>query len=188
MELNILIGRFHLVKFEFNRIKLKLLDSLLQEISDKFSATRPLKGLIKCFGGFFQLLKMAVGGLATGQGLEAQLASRSWASVLGSLPPASENKNVLEVILEKDFRGSFNVSDSDCLNLIRRLGFDTRPGIHLEEVQICPNGRGIIYLTLKKELDVGKFCCYDVIQVTSGGIRAVNVKPSGKREVVVTLS
>ena len=131
---------------------------------------------------------MAVGGLATGQGLEAQLASRSWASVLGSLPPASENKNVLEVILEKDFRGSFNVSDSDCLNLIRRLGFDTRPGIHLEEVQICPNGRGIIYLTLKKELDVGKFCCYDVIQVTSGGIRAVNVKPSGKREVVVTLS
>ena len=130
---------------------------------------------------------MSKGGLAAHQGPVMQFGSRSWAAVLGGLPPTSDNKNVLEVILEKDFRGSFTVSDSDCLNLIRRLGFDTRPGVHLEEVQICPNGRGIIYLTLKKELDVGKFCCYDVIQVTSEGIRAVNVKPSGKREVVVTL-
>ena len=81
---------------------------------------------------------------------------RSWAAVLGSLPPSNLNKNVMEVTLEKDFKGSFNVSDSDCLNLIRRLGFDTRPGFHLEEVQICPNGRGVIYLTLKKELDIAR--------------------------------
>jgi hypothetical protein len=46
-----------------------------------------------------------------------------WAADLGE----SLNKNVLEVVLEKDIRVSFIVSDSDCVNLVKRLGLDKRP-------------------------------------------------------------
>ena len=113
--------------------------------------------------------------------------SRSWAAVLGSSLPRYEDKNVLEVVLEKDSRGGFIVSDSECLNLIRKLGLDTRPGIHIEGVQNCPNGRGVIYLSLKKEVDIGRYCRHEVFDVTANGIRAVNIKPAGKREVVVTI-
>jgi hypothetical protein len=63
---------------------------------------------------------------------------------------------------------------------------DPRPGIHLEGVQICPQGRGVIFITLKKEEEIARFCRYDVLEITQSGIRSVLVKPSGKREVIVT--
>ena len=74
--------------------------------------------------------------------------SKSWASVLGRSKTPNLDNNVLEVVLEKDSRGSFNVSDEDCCNLMRKLGLDQRPGIHVVGVQICPNGRGVIFLRL----------------------------------------
>ena len=81
----------------------------------------------------------------------------------------------------------FSVSDVECSNLIRRLGLDQRPNVHVVGVQICPNGRGVIYLTLKKEVEIEKYCRYDVLDVTASGIRAILAKPAGKRDVVITL-
>ena len=123
------------------------------------------------------------GGLNTGSSKEY----RSWASVLGRNIAPRLDKNVLEVLLEKDNRGGFTVSDLECSNLLRRIGLDTRPGVDMEEVQICPNGRGVIFITLKKEIDIGKFCRHDVLDVTPSGTRAVHVKPAGRREVVVSV-
>ena len=111
----------------------------------------------------------------------------SWAEMLGSTLPQSWNLNVLEVVLEKDDRGAFNVSDVECAHMMKKLGLDQRPGVHVEAVQICPNGRGFILITLKKDIDVNKFCRYDVLEVTASGIRVVNVKPAGKRDVVVNI-
>ena len=68
-----------------------------------------------------------------------------------------------------------------------KLGIDPKPGVHVESVQICPNGRGVLLITLRKEIPIEHFCRYDVFEVTESGIRAVNVKPAGKREVVVTV-
>ena len=113
--------------------------------------------------------------------------NNSWAAVLGRSLAPSLNRNVLEVLLEKDNRGGFTVSDAECSNLIRRLGIDLRTGVHMEEIQICPNGRGVILITLKKEIDIGRFCRHDVLDVTASGIRAVHVKPAGRREVVVNV-
>ena len=42
-------------------------------------------------------------------------------------------------------------------------------------------------ITLRKDVDVLKFCRYDVFMVTESGIRATNVKPVGKREVVINM-
>ena len=113
--------------------------------------------------------------------------SKSWASILGKSLAPSLDKNVLEVILEKDSRGGFSVSDTECSNLLRKLGLDQRPGVHIEEVQICPNGRGVIFITLKKGVEIARYCRHEVLDVTASGTRAVHVKPAGRREVVVSI-
>ena len=112
---------------------------------------------------------------------------KSWAQMVGSSLPSSWNKNILEVVLEKDERGPFNVSDTDCSQLLRRLGIDPRPGVQIQSVQICPTGRGVILITFKQGLNIDMFSRYDVFEVTKSGIRAVHVKPAGKRDVVVTI-
>ena len=111
----------------------------------------------------------------------------SWAEVLGSTLSPGLNKNILEVVLEKDHRGGFLVSDHDCARVMNKIGLDMRPGVNVESVQICPNGRGVILITLKPDIPAGKFCRHEVFEVTAGGVRAVNIKPVGKREAVVTI-
>ena len=111
----------------------------------------------------------------------------TWAQMLGSTLPTSLKKNVLEIVLDKDERGAFMVSDHDCAKVMGKLGLDNRPGIHVESVQICPNGRGVILITLKDNIPLERFCRYDVIEITESGIRAVNVKPAGKRDVVINI-
>ena len=111
----------------------------------------------------------------------------TWAKMLGSTLPNRLNKNILEIVLEKDEKGAFNVSDQDCIRVMRKIGLEITPGVQVEEIQICPNGRGIILITLRDGVPLGPFCRYDVFEVSSSGIRAVNVKPAGKSEVVVTV-
>ena len=111
---------------------------------------------------------------------------RSWASVLGQSLPKRDDKNVLEVVLEKDMRGSYIVTEEECANMMRKLGLDLRPGVHVEMVQICPQGRGVIFITLKKAIEIARFCRHEVFQVTRSGTRVVLVKAAGKREVIVT--
>ena len=111
----------------------------------------------------------------------------SWAEMLGSTLPSGWNKNILEIVLEKDQRGAFIVSDHDCARVMQKLGLDQRPGVHVESVQICPNGRGVILITLQPNVPVANFCRHDIFEVTAAGVRAVNVKPAGKRDAVVTI-
>ena len=111
----------------------------------------------------------------------------SWAQRLGSSLPQSLNKNILEVVLEKDAKGAFMVTEKDCAKLMGKLGLDLHPGVQVEGVQLCPNGRGVILITLKEGINIDSFCRYDVIQVNESGIRSTLVKPAGKREVVITV-
>ena len=113
--------------------------------------------------------------------------TKTYASVLGRSLTAGKDCNVLEVVLEKDSRGAFSVTDMECSNLMRKLGLEQRPGGKVLGVQICPNGRGVIYITFEKGAEIGMYSRYDVLDVTSSGIRAVLVKPAGRREAVVTL-
>lgn len=130
---------------------------------------------------------MAVGGFGPGQDSGGGRKGGSWAQMLGSTLPTRLSKNVLEVVLDKDDRGGFNVSDSDCFRMMKKIGLDAIPGQQVEGVQICPQGRGVILITLRDGVALDVFCRYDVFEVTESGIRAVNVKPAGKREVVITV-
>ena len=111
----------------------------------------------------------------------------TWAQRLGSSIPTRLNRNVLEIVLDKDEKGAFHVGDGDCLRVMKKIGLDTNPGVNVEAIQICPNGKGIILITLKDGLPLDPYCRYDVFEVTESGIRAVHVKPAGKREVVITV-
>ena len=113
---------------------------------------------------------------------------KSYAQMVGGTLPSSWKKNILEIVLEKDERkGSFYVSETDCSKLLVKLGIDPRPGSLVESVQICPTGRGLILITFRQGVDLEQFSRYDVIEVTRSGVRAVHIKPAGKRDVVVTL-
>ena len=117
---------------------------------------------------------------------ESDKKRESWAQRIGNSVYYRQNKNILEVSLEKDSGGAFAVTDSDCARLLSKLGLDLRPGIHMEGVQVCPNGRGVILITLKDNVRPEQFCRYDVLQVNNTGVRSVLVKPGGKRDVVMT--
>ena len=84
---------------------------------------------------------------------------KSYAALLSSNLPSVWNKNLLEVVLEKDVRGSFNVSEDDCARVMRKLGLDPS---HIESVQICPNGRGVMLITLRKNVPIEMLCRHDV--------------------------
>ena len=124
---------------------------------------------------------MAYGGVGPPGGQK-----KSWADILGSSLPTEWCKNVLEVTLVKDSKGPFQVSDDECANFMRKIGLNVQNG-QVEAVQICPNGRGIIFLTLKRGEPLENYYIGDVIEVTSTGIRAIDVKPAGKKEIIVTL-
>ena len=111
----------------------------------------------------------------------------SWAQRLGNGIEPHLNKNILEVILEKDFRGGFSLSDTECAKFLVKLGLDLRSGEQIEGLQVCPNGRGIVYITLKETIDPSKFYRFDVIEVSTSGIRATQVRQAGKRDVTVTI-
>ena len=112
---------------------------------------------------------------------------KSWAEHLGSSLSPGLEQNILEVVLDKEKRGPFAVSEEECVRMMTKLGIDVRPGGQVEGVQICPSGRGIIFITMCKEVDLSQFCRYEALEVTSSGIWSSRVKPAGKREVVVTL-
>ena len=129
---------------------------------------------------------MATAGTGQGPGNKPGY-SQSWAQLVGSTLPSSWNKNILEIILEKDTKGPYNVSDVDCCHLLLKLGIDPRSSLQVESVQICPSGRGLILITFKQGLDIDRFSRYDVLEVTKTGIRAVQVRPAGKKDSVITI-
>ena len=130
---------------------------------------------------------MATSG-GTGQGPGTKpIYKKSWVQVVGGSLPSSWKKNILEIVLEKDERGAFYVSDTECSHLLTKLGIDPRPGSMVEAIQICPTGRGVILITFKQGVNLEQFSRYDVLQVTRSGVRAVHVKPAGKRDVIITI-
>ena len=108
----------------------------------------------------------------------------SWASLLGATLPTRNDKNVMEIVLEKDTKGYFSVSDQEVAKALQKLGADLRPGVHIEAVQICPMGKNVIQVTLNKNVEIEKFSNKGLFEVKTG-VRISQVRASGQREVVL---
>ena len=112
--------------------------------------------------------------------------SSSWASLLGGNLPTRNDNNVMEIVLEKDEKGSFNASDEEVAKALQKLGADLRSGVHIKAVQICPMGKNVIQVTLNKNVDMSRFCNKEVFELRNG-VRISQVRQSGKREVILTI-
>ena len=108
----------------------------------------------------------------------------SWASLASKGSLRRLEKNVMEVILEKDDKGGFNTSENDTARLLQKLGVDL--GSHCEMVQICPLGRNVIQVTLKKDVNMEKFFNKEVFEVSSG-VRVSHIRSAGQREVTLLI-
>ena len=92
----------------------------------------------------------------------------------------------MEIVLEKDFKGRYNVSEDEVAKILQKLGADLRPGIHIETVQICPMGKNVIQVTLNKNVDMSRFCNKEVHEIKEG-VRISHIRQAGKREVILTI-
>ena len=88
----------------------------------------------------------------------------------------------MEILLEKDERGVFDVSDNEVARLLQKLGVSLEN--HVEMVQICPLGRNTIQVTLKKNIPMDKFFNRDAY-VVKAGVRVSQVRAAGQKEVVI---
>ena len=108
----------------------------------------------------------------------------TWASLAEKGSLQRLNKNVIEIVLEKDSRGAFSASDNETSRVLQKLGMDIQT--HAEMVQICPLGRNIIQVTLKQDVDMSRFYNKEVFEVKPG-MRVSQVRSAGQREVTLLI-
>ena len=108
----------------------------------------------------------------------------SWASHASKGCVKRLNKNVMEIVLEKDTKGVFNASDNEAAKVLQKLGVDVSN--HVEMVQICPVGKNVIQVTLKDGVNMDRFFAKEVFEVKPG-LRVSHVRSAGQREVTVLI-
>ena len=155
---------------EPNTNKLKLLESLLQEMSVK-------------------------NGLGTGQ--EANIRGpwgpqgshvaegQSYSSITAINTSIRDDKNVLEVRLERQQGASFRLSQLEIETLLVKLGID---GSHFLGVSACPQGKPVVLITLHPSVDIKKFLYRNESYVVKEGVRTTSIRPASKKDVIVTVS
>ena len=108
----------------------------------------------------------------------------TWSSLAAKGCLKRLNKNVMEIILEKDAKGMFNASDTETAKVLQKLGVDVLSQV--EMVQICPLGKNIIQVTLKDGIDIDKFFAKEAFEVKSG-MRVSYVRAAGQKEVTLQI-
>ena len=99
--------------------------------------------------------------------------TESWASITSN--NTCGDKNVMDIVLEKDTRGAFKVSEEEVAHFLKKLGADLRPGVHIEAVQICPMGKNVIQVVLNRDVNMEKFIDKELFEV-SNGVRISRIK------------
>jgi hypothetical protein len=93
---------------------------------------------------------------------------------------------LLEIRLDRsDFNVSFNLSQTERDHLLTKLGIDSS---HFTGVSCCPEGKGVVYVTLHPSVNIQRFLnkseCFELKQ----GLRTGIIRPAGKKELSVTIS
>ena len=96
-----------------------------------------------------------------------------------------DNKNILEVRLEKQQGTNFNLSMMETENLLRRLNID---GSHLVGASACPEGRPVVLITLHPSVDITRFLYKNESYVVKEGVRTTTIRPEGKKDKVVRVT
>ena len=122
------------------------------------------------------------GGTGSGQGATKS----SYVGIASLNTSVRDKKNLLEIRLDRcDFSVNFNLSQVELDHLLTRLGIDSS---HFTGVSCCPEGKGVVYITLHPSVNIQRFLnkseCFDLKK----GIRTGIIRPAGKKELSVTIS
>ena len=77
------------------------------------------------------------------------------------------------------------MSQGELDHLLIRLGID---GSHFTGVSCCPEGKGVVYVTLHPTVNIQRFLNKSESFVLKEGIRTGFIRPAGKKELSVTIS
>ena len=120
----------------------------------------------------------------TGNGPGANKVSYSGIASLNT--SVRDKKNLLEIRLERNDVGvNFNLNQTELDFLLTRLGIDSS---HFTGVSCCPEGKGVVYVTLHPTVNIQRFLCKSECFVLKPGIRTGIIRPAGKKELSVTIS
>ena len=93
-------------------------------------------------------------------------------------------RNVLEIHLENDSRTNINLDNVTVANLCSRIGIDLKTEV--EGVQVMPGNSRKIFVWVKDNCNLDRFCLHESIRVAPG-VKTGLIKPMDKKEVAVTI-
>ena len=96
-----------------------------------------------------------------------------------------DNKNVLEIRLEKTESAKFNLSVVEIESLLKKLGIDTS---HFHGVSSCPEGKGVIFVTLHPGVNISRFLAKQECYILKEGVKTTRIMKAGNREVSVFIA
>ena len=87
--------------------------------------------------------------------------------------------------LEKSDGARFNLSMIETESLLVKLGIDKS---HFHGVSSCPEGKGVVYITLHSAVNISRFLSRQESYILKKGVQTSQIRPAGKKEVSVFIS
>ena len=116
---------------------------------------------------------------------EQQQIPKSYSGIAAINKSVRDNKNVLEVRLEKSENARFYLNHIETEGLLTKLGIDSS---HFTGVSSCPEGKGVVYITLHPSVNINRFLHKNEAYVLKEGVQTSIIRPAGKKEVSVLVS
>ena len=111
--------------------------------------------------------------------------SPSYSSITSINTSVRDNKNILEVKLEKQEGSRFNMTQEETENLLKRLNIDSS---HLIGASACPEGRPVVLITLHPTVDLTRFLYRNESYIVKEGVRTTTIRPEGKKEKLIKIT
>ena len=106
----------------------------------------------------------------------------SYAGIASINTSVRDKKNVLEVRLERTEDAKFNLSTTETESLLVKLGIDSS---HFLGVSCCPEGKGVVYITLHPSVNITRFLYKQESYILKEGVQTTVIRPAGKKELSV---
>ena len=109
----------------------------------------------------------------------------TYSSIASINTSVRDNKNLLEIRLERQEGSTFNLSMQEIEHLLKRLNIDSS---HLLGVSACPEGKPVVLITLHASVDIHRFLYRNESYVVKQGVRTTTIRPEGKKEKLVKIT
>ena len=111
--------------------------------------------------------------------------SQTYSSITSINTSKRDNKNILEIKLEKQDHARFNLTMEESEQLLKRLGILSSEVLG---VSACPEGRPVVLITLHSSVEVTRFLYKNESYIVKDGVRTTTIRPEGKKEKVVKIT